>query len=1790
MNQDEDVPTRVTRGALRRRSVDQEATPQKPAGAAVSVTPKKTNSTTKRSTALNAIQESDGGRPSTPIVGRTTRRRMSETIDTPTSLPNKLVQNLKEAESTSSEPGRRSRNTSLTEENLNELNATYEGNSTTLTTRSRTPARLRASHEALASIGSPQPVIGVRRSTRRNSITSDDGNSSVQSLPVTGSKLGPSVRALKDDTIIEEDDRDDRAESVSSDTSTRQTRAQSALSTVSLSAASPRSSPASPVLSIKGESTPPRVSKTPRVAITPLSLSKPSPRSKNVSFSEGSIRDDHQSSLPKTPTSLSKEMFVVVEDLRNSSELKGASPRVAAAVNASPKMSQKKSTLVQSNASPQRENMDSENQPLNETVMSASKDKMNDSTTSMIAAENDERSEGATTVHDVSGIDVLDAAVKDTTIATAVEANDTVVNDNSRMANKSLSEENKFSSSWSQSVRRSATKGIDEYSVRKQEEQARLEEEKATLQQASLDSSLKTRSPVTKQQLKEEEDEEEEETVDLIEEEEETRPHNEFVDDEALEMEDYQSCDSMDSELRKEMAENEIPEQGEDLGSEDTDENDEPEDEDDDGNDSWIVSDGDGEEMEPMEEDELLQSSNDDEVLPVVDESAGSASKQPNKATRRRRRIVDPVDDSDEEEKPASPAKSPKRNTANIRRSATPALSGEKENLTPVEKTDTSDSNDVVRPVEKTTPSVKSASMAASDVGEEKETRLGVQTTPTVGIKSPKKVDLKSPSPVTTVTPKKAGDKKEAVSVSDVEQDAKDCSTVMFEDVDKNEETDQQIGEEEMEIGDTSALSTSLSKSPKKPIMSRKSFPANAEHMTKPQVAVVAAGARKSLPASAKLLTTNEKTDAVENVEEIDDNSQDEPSSSPEQKKTQNESLAVEVTLDQPKPDASNAGRKSMPPVSLVSAQFYIGAAKKRNTIAGSDTNAVTSTPKQVAKELASPGKNKKEKKTVAADGTSVVPNPFALAKGGKLKSRVSLDSSVAAATGQQQAAKKARLSLPSQLGKEDSPSQPEPASQQPEPMEVDDVVPDEENDVANGEEGQESQTDDETAEDDDDAVQEVQSDEKHRTKVPKPKPKALEDYDLANILVRCNEFVREDKERKKQLASVLRKKKEEKKKLRELEKQQELEAARTAAVSAQAANKDDPNSTNASTGNDSTAQGEESLKKKKKRKPKKVNYVLEELAETKKERMEQALRRKLEVIERRKQRKKERQLEKKIHQDKENGHDGGGNGAMVAASGIGAKLEKMKKKQKSKLAKQEKEKSSEPPVRVALSAFAVFNEITTANNQMELSRPSVATKEGKLIKADHAPAEKKQQLKPAEQATKTVDSVQKAPTESPYAKKKQIVDEQLEEADRKMDASASDQSAASSSLSKDANKVSKKQKKKLAATTTSSKGPPKGESESRKEVVEVTAEPAEPTTKPEKAKEKKVKEQQVAELTSNEVDPGTVPKQKKSKKITENGESAPRKEIVEVIPAPAEPAAKVENPKVKKVKEQLAKFASHEADPGTVPKQKKTKKIKQMEAGEENLPSAMDNRSAEPETTGSNVKKGNKKLASQTSEPTAAVPAKKRKRDQLGDGSSLASTPRPAKHTKLRVLQRIESGGFFEESVTPDKVRAKRNFGFDERQATPAKQLGFRVSSLLPTGQDELRDIATSSKKPSKDGRKPSKFGDAVAAERNASLPLPVWTSSGVFLELDEGGSGERKKTQKSMPTSNAATETGYIQLKTQSNGDFSLKKLRSGPAADKPHRVDPATASQSLLNFKRQQLLEKTAHLRDKKKSHRV
>ncbi|XP_017010753.2 protein slender lobes [Drosophila takahashii] len=115
------------------------------------------------------------------------------------------------------------------------------------------------------------------------------------------------------------------------------------------------------------------------------------------------------------------------------------------------------------------------------------------------------------------------------------------------------------------------------------------------------------------------------------EENEEEEPHPEFVNLEAEDAgEDYESGDSLDSSMRREMEENEIPHDGESVGSKDTEESTPEESE---GDDSFIVSDNDVDEEEEVGQ--LCYFSDEDEIEEV-------STEKPEKSSSKRRRIMVP--------------------------------------------------------------------------------------------------------------------------------------------------------------------------------------------------------------------------------------------------------------------------------------------------------------------------------------------------------------------------------------------------------------------------------------------------------------------------------------------------------------------------------------------------------------------------------------------------------------------------------------------------------------------------------------------------------------------------------------------------------------------------------------------------------------------------------------------------------------------------------------------------------------------------------------------------------------------------------------------------------------------------------------------------------------------------------------------------------------------------------------------------------------------------------------------
>lgn len=184
---------------------------------------------------------------------------------------------------------------------------------------------------------------------------------------------------------------------------------------------------------------------------------------------------------------------------------------------------------------------------------------------------------------------------------------------------KSFENDKSFSKSWSQPVRRSQEgieKKIDCF------EKFKVSPQKESKNKSS--SPRKSRTNVIEDS--DEEDAEEAMEIDEDEVDEEPERHS-LIDDEAEEC-DYE--DSLDSEERQYLKDNEIPENGHEIGSEDSDCGDEEEDE---SNDSFVVDD------DVVEHDD----DDDEDDIAFIDESPEKLS-----AKKNRKRIVEPSDSSDD--------------------------------------------------------------------------------------------------------------------------------------------------------------------------------------------------------------------------------------------------------------------------------------------------------------------------------------------------------------------------------------------------------------------------------------------------------------------------------------------------------------------------------------------------------------------------------------------------------------------------------------------------------------------------------------------------------------------------------------------------------------------------------------------------------------------------------------------------------------------------------------------------------------------------------------------------------------------------------------------------------------------------------------------------------------------------------------------------------------------------------------------------------------------------------------
>lgn len=100
-----------------------------------------------------------------------------------------------------------------------------------------------------------------------------------------------------------------------------------------------------------------------------------------------------------------------------------------------------------------------------------------------------------------------------------------------------------------------------------------------------------------------------------------------------------------------------------------------------------------------------------------------------------------------------------------------------------------------------------------------------------------------------------------------------------------------------------------------------------------------------------------------------------------------------------------------------------------------------------------------------------------------------------------------------------------------------------------------------------------------------------------------------------------------------------------------------------------------------------------------------------------------------------------------------------------------------------------------------------------------------------------------------------------------------------------------------------------------------------------------------------------------------------------------------------------------------------------------------------------------------------------------------------PAKKRMLSILNpkgSLNKQGFVVNIVTPEMDRLKRNRGFIEEPGTP-KNIGFKVQSMMPTGQEFVKKANKKRKRVEVDIPEPSRLP-----------PKPVWTASGTFEEID--------------------------------------------------------------------------------------
>lgn len=193
--------------------------------------------------------------------------------------------------------------------------------------------------------------------------------------------------------------------------------------------------------------------------------------------------------------------------------------------------------------------------------------------------------------------------------------------------------------------------------------------------------------------------------------------------------------------------------------------------------------------------------------------------------------------------------------------------------------------------------------------------------------------------------------------------------------------------------------------------------------------------------------------------------------------------------------------------------------------------------------------------------------------------------------------------------------------------------------------------------------------------------------------------------------------------------------------------------------------------------------------------------------------------------------------------------------------------------------------------------------------------------------------------------------------------------------------------------------------------------------------------------------------------------------------------------------------------------------------------------------------------------ENTVKEPSKKQKKkkskvlEPVHDSNQSESSP-PCPLAKKRMLSILNPKGSLNQQgfeivpVTPEADRLKRNRGFIEEQATP-KNIEFKVQSMMPSGEDFVKKVNKKRKRTKRDIPEPSR-----------APPKPVWTTAGVFEEID------------------APETTDYISL-SRAATQFGIAVL------NKKHEKEGKNGnSHGLSSFKMKALYKDKAHLRETSK----